>query len=294
MAYGATLPIHLKGVYDTMVASGAKMPNHWKNIVGDVKTTTAIAEKMVLMTGLATATAVGDGAPISFDEITTPYDKTFATQLYAIGVEFTDKQLRTDQSGKLKRIGQEFAKSLYFQKEVMVADIINLNATGIDGVALFATTHPHALGTWSNLSTAASLDATSLKQAIIDRKSHKTLKGQPWLDLGPVNVLTGSDLEFTAEILIKSEREAGVADNDMNPMPRIARFTMGNPFLTDTNAFTLVPVGEENPLFLLEGNITDPIREDFDIRTNKKLMTATADHTTGWLYPAGVQHNAGL
>jgi phage major head subunit gpT-like protein len=279
-----------------MVASNQTRPNHWKSIVGDVKSTTAISEQMVLMTGIATAQAVGDGANVSFDTVTAPYDKRFATQIYAIGVEFTEKQLKTDQSGKLRRIGEEFGKSLYYQKEVMVADIINngTSTTGIDGKALFVTDHPSSGGTWSNLSTAASLDATSLKQLLIDRKSHKTLKGQPWLDLGPVNIVIADELEFVAEILIKSDREAGVADNDMNPMPRIARFTMGNPFLTDTNAFTAVPIGKDNPIFLLEGNLDRPIREDDKPERLSKIMVAAQDHTTGWLYPAGVQHNAGL
>lgn len=297
--FAQTLPIHLKGVYEVMIASAADQPNHYKNIVGDTMSTNAIAEKMVLMTGVQTASPVGDGAGVSWDEITTPYDKTFATQIYAVGVKFTDKQLRTDQSGKLRRIGEEMGKSLYYQRETMVADIINNGTTagyeGIDGVVLFSASHPYNGGTYSNLSTAASLDATSLKQALIDRKAHKTLKGQPWLDQGPVNLVVSDSLEFVAEILVKSGKEAGVADNDMNPLPRIVNFTMGNPFLADTNAFTLIPSrAKSNPLFLLEGDVNQPIREDYDIDRLTKKMVAVQDHTTGWLYPAGVQHNAGL
>lgn len=298
MAYGATLPIHLKGVREVQLARAAAMPNFYKYIVGQTMNTTAIAERMVLMTGLATATVVGDGAGVSFDEITTPYDKLFPTEIYAIGVEFTEKQLKTDQSGKLKRFGEEFAYSLYLQLETMVADVLNngtdaTNFAGIDGVALFSATHPWTGGTWSNLSTAAALDATSLKQAVIDRKSHKTLKGQPWLKLAPTWLVTGGELEFTAEILVKSTSEAGTADNDTNVVPRVVSFAPGNQFITDTNAFYLIPKGEENPIFLLEGNLDKPIRQDYDPRTLTELMVAAQDHTTGWLYPAGVQGNAG-
>lgn len=295
----STLPIHLKGVYEVMIARGDTMPNYWKWIVGKKINTTAIAEKMVLLTGLATATRTGDGAAVLFDEITSPYDKTFYTDEYAIGVEFTEKQVKTDQSGKLKRFGEEFAYSLNVQLETMVADVINngtdgTNYAGIDGVALFSASHPTVGGTtWSNLSTAATMSIDSLEQLMTDRKSHRTLKDQPWTKLVPCNLIYGEALEMKAARLLGGIEQPETPDREINVVKRSLNASTGNQYLTDTNAYTAIPRGDANPIFLLEGNIPKPIRQDYDPRVRKELMVAAQDHTTGWMYPAGIQHNIG-
>lgn len=297
----STMPAHLRGVYEVMLATYDEMPNHWRHITGDPITTKAIAEKMVLMTGLATAMRANDGGSIQFDEITTPYNKTFYTDIYAIGTEFTQKQLGTDQSGKLARIAEEFAFSLNYARETMVADLFNngtdaTNYPTIVGVALFSASQPTTTGsTWSNLSTAAALDITALEQMVTDRKAHLTLKGQKWLKLGDVNLITPAELEITAERLIGSLNQPGTPDNDVNVARRHINWKPGNPLLTDTNAYYLVPASAKaNPCFLLEGDSLDgKVQEDKDIRTLKKLMVAAADETVGVLYPAGLQGNLG-
>jgi hypothetical protein len=275
------------------------MPNYWKYITGDPMTTSAIAEKMVLMTGLATAEKVADAGGVPFDEITTPYNQTFYTDIFAIGVELTQKQIGSDQSGKLKRIAEEFAYSLNYARETLVAGLINngtdaTNYPTMLGVALFSATQPGGTGTWSNLSTAAALDITALEQMLTDRKSHLTLKGQKWLKLGPVNLVTPAELEITAKRILSSIQQPGTNDNDKNIARETITWTPGNQFLTDTNAYTMVPQGGANPLFLLKGNALDgEVQEDKDIRTLKKLLVAAMDETVGSLYPAGVQHNVG-
>lgn len=297
----ATLPAHLRGVYEVMLATYDEMPNYWRYITGEPITTPAIGEKMVLMTGLATARRTADGGSFQFDEITTPYNKTFYTDIYGIGVEFTVKQLGTDQSGKLKKIAKEFAFSLNYARETLVANIINngtdaTNYATILAVALFSASQPTVTGsTWSNLSTASALDITALEQMITDRKSHLTLKGQKWLKLGSVNLVTPAELEITAKRLLQSDLQPGGPDNDKNVARQSINWTPGNPLLTDTNAYTMIPAdSNRNPLFLLVGDdMNGNVEEDKDIRTGKKLMVASMDETTGALYPAGLQYNSG-
>lgn len=298
---GSTYPLHLKGVYEVMKARSSEMPNYWRDITGDPITTTAIAEKMVLMTGLATATKTGDGASVPFDTITAPYNKVFATDIYAIGVELTQKQIGTDQSGKLRRIGEEFAFSLNYAREVMVADIINngtdaTNYPTIVGVALFSASQPSGTGVWSNLSTAAALDILALEQMVTDRKAHKTLKGQKWLKgINRARLITPAELEVTAKRLLAGTEQPGTADREVNVAKGYIKWCPGNPLITDTNCYTLIPDdARDNPLFLLKGNSLDgEVQEDKDIKTLKKLMVAAMDETTGCLYPAGLQHNVG-
>lgn len=296
----STQPLHLKGVYDVMVARSKEMPNHWRDITGEPIDTSAMGEKMVLMTGLATAMKTNDGGGVAFDQITTPYNKTFYTDIYAIGVELTQKQVGTDQSGKLRRIAEEFAFSLNYARETMVADIINnctdaTNYPTIVGVALASASQPSDTGVWSNLSTAAALDITALEQMLTDRKSHKTLKGQKWLKLGPVKLITPAELEITAKRLLAGLEQPGTADREKNVAREAITWCPGNPLLTDTNAYTMVPADNRaNPFFLLKGDSLDgTVQEDKDIKTLKKLMVAAADETVGILYPAGVQHNVG-
>jgi hypothetical protein len=300
MSVGSTFQIHVKGVRDVMVARSTEMPNLYRNITGDPITTTAVQEKMVLMTGLATATKVGDGSNVSFDEITAPYNKNFATEIYAIGVELTEKQLQTDQSGRLRKVGQEFARSHGYAREVMVANILNngTDAAGyptILGVALASASQPTTSGaTWSNLSTAAALDILALEQMLTDRKGHKTLKNQRWLGMGPVKLIVPVELEITASRLLESLLQPGTADNDKNVARSQITLTPGNPFITDTNSYWMIPEND-NPFFLLSnsGMSDATVKMDYDIRTLKHLMVAARDETVGVLYPAGVQLNQG-
>ena len=298
---GSTFQLHLRGVYDVKIARTAEMPNLWKDIVGETISTNALGEKRVLMTGLAAMQRTAEDGTFPIDTIIAPYNKTFVTEVFGVAVEFTDKQLGTDQHGILRRFGQEFAVSEAYAVEDLVADLLN---NGVDTAyptilggsnPIASATQPTTTGaTWSNVSTAAALSIDSLEQMATDRKAHRDLKNQRWLKYGQWKLVTPIELEITAHRLLESIGQPGTADNDKNVVRSTITRTRGNPFITDTNCFWAIPT-DENPLFLVNNTWLpeDTIKEHERPGTLIKVMLSAMDKTTGCMYPAGVQRNAG-
>ena len=121
--------------------------------------------------------------------------------------------------------------------------------TSGDGSALFATNHPTIAGTVSNtLAIASDLNETSLEQALIDIAAMTDERGLKIAARG-VKMIIPSELQFTAERLMKSQGRTSTADNDINAIKSMGMIPQGyrvNNYLTDTDAFyitTDVPNG---------------------------------------------------
>lgn len=295
---GATLPLHIKGFRDAFINASEDQPNYWKFIVGNEMTTDAIMEKFILMGDLIPTQPVEDVGGVPLDAVQTFASKEFYTHQYSLGVQLTDKQLRTDQSGLLKAVPKLLGQSDYLAKEQLVADLINngtdSNYTGIDGVALFSDSHPIANGgTFDNLSTAASLSYSALEQMLTDLRGHKTYKGNPWLTWGGYRLVTGKELALLAKRILVTSGISGSADVDKNVAADDIMATPGNQFLADTNGYTLIPADvARNPLFLLTG-LNAEVREDPKPSEWRTIYVVGSDRTAGWLSAQGVQHNAG-
>jgi hypothetical protein len=76
---------------------------------------------------------------------------------------------------------------------------------GGDGKPLLATDHPTIAGTFSNtLATQADLNETSLEQSLIDIAMHFTDERGLKIAARGVKMIIPSELQFTAERLMKS------------------------------------------------------------------------------------------
>jgi hypothetical protein len=115
--------------------------------------------------------------------------------------------------------------------------------TSGDGTALFATTHPTIAGTVSNtLTTPADLNETSLEQSLIDIAAMTDERGLKIAARG-IKMIIPSELQFTAERLMKTEQRVGTADNDINAIRSMGMIPQGyrvNNFLTDPDAFYII------------------------------------------------------
>jgi len=295
---GATIPLHIKGFRDAFINASNDMPNYWKDIVGKEMDTDALLEKFILLGDLSPTQPIEDVGGVPVDSLVTFATKDFFTHQYALAVQLTNKQLRTDQSGLLKTVPKLLAQSDYLAVEQLVADLLNngtdSNYTGIDTKELFSTSHPIANGqTFSNLSTAATLAYSALETMLTDIKAQKSYKGNPWMNWGGFTLITGPAKSLVAKRILATQNIAGSADLDKNVAKDDIKGSAGNQFITSSTAFYLLPSdASRNPLFLLHGKKAEVV-EDPKPSELRTIYVVASDRTAGWLCAQGTQANAG-
>ena len=130
------------------------------------------------------------------------------------------------------RYTKALARSMANTKQVKAVNpLINGLPSGSfnsgDGVTLFNTAHPTVSGTVSNtLATAADLNETSLEQSLIDIAAMTDERGLKIAARG-VKMIIPSELQFTAERLMKSQGRVGTADNDVNAIVSMGMIPQG-------------------------------------------------------------------
>ena len=151
------------------------------------------------------------------------------------------------------------------------------------------TDHPTIAGTFKNeLSTAADLNETSLEQSLIDIAAMTDERGLKIAARG-VKMIIPSELQFTAERLMKSQGRTGTADNDINAVVSMGMIPQGyvvNNYLTDTDAFfikTDVPNGLK---MFVRSPIKTAMEGDFD--TGNVRYKARERYSFGFSDPRGI------
>ena len=136
-----------------------------------------------------------------------------------------------------------------------------------DGVSLFNTAHPTIAGTVSNtLAAQADLNETSLEQSLIDIAAMTDERGLKIAARG-VKMIIPSELQFTAERLMKSQGRVGTADNDVNALVSMGMIPQGyriNNFLTDTDAFYILTDVPNGMKYFERAPIKTAMEGDFD------------------------------
>jgi hypothetical protein len=178
-------------------------------------------------------------------------------------------------------------------KQVKAANVLNnafnTNYLGGDGLELCSTLHPTIAGTFSNeLSTSADLNETSLEQSLIDIAAFTDERGLKIAAQG-MKLIIPSELQFTAERLMKSQGRVGTADNDVNAIVSKGMIPQGyvvNNYLTDTDAFfikTDVPNGMK---MFTRSPLKTAMEGDFD--TGNVRYKARERYSFGWSDPRGI------
>lgn len=258
--------------------------------------TGAFIEEMT-STGLGMAALLGEGAAVTYDDVSQGFLTRYTHLKYGTGYIVTSETIDDVAIPELRAMLQNKTKMLVFPvtqtQETVAANVYNraFNSTykGGDQKELLATDHPNVSGgTYSNeLTTAADLSEAALEQAVIDIEKFTNDRGLK-VAVRPTALIIPVDLWAEAERILKSPLQSGNSNNDINALkmagsiPKIVR----NHYLTDTDAWFLrtnAPLGMQR-FVRKEPTFTDDNDFDSDNLKNKVVFR----EAVGWTNPKGL------
>ena len=228
-------------------------------------------EEEVMLSGFAQAQVKPEGSGVTFDNAQETYTARYSHETVALAFSITEEAIEDNLYDRLaSRYTKALARSMANTKQVKAVNPL-INGFGTftsgDGTALFATSHPTIAGTVSNtLATAADLNETSLEQSLIDIAAMTDERGLKIAARG-VKMIIPSELQFTAERLMKSQGRVGTADNDVNAIVSMGMVPQGyrvNNFLTDPDAFYIITDVPNGMKMFNRSPIKTAMEGDFD------------------------------
>ena len=221
----------------------------------DIENSDRAFEEEVMLSGFANAAVKSEGSAVTFDTANESFTSRYTHETIALAFAITEEAIEDNLYDRIAtRYTKALARSMAQTKQIKAANVLNNGFSssfpGGDGKELFATDHPTvSAGDLKNeLSTSADLSETSLEQAMIDIAAFKDERGFKIAARG-LKLIIPSELQFTAERILKSPARVGTADNDLNALSSKGMIPQGyvvNNYLTDTDAFfikTDVPNG---------------------------------------------------
>ena len=230
-------------------------------------------EEEVMLSGFANAAVKQEGTAVGFDDAQESYTSRYTHETIALAFSITEEAIEDNLYDRISaRYTKALARSMANTKQVKAANVLN-NAfnssfTGGDGVELCSTAHPTVSGgnVANELATSADLSETSLEQALIDIAAFKDERGLKIAANG-VKMIIPSQLQFTAERLMKSAQRVGTGDNDTNAIASKGMIPQGyvvNNFLTDTDAFFIMTDVPNGLKYFERSPIKTTMEGDFD------------------------------
>ena len=228
-------------------------------------------EEEVMLSGFANAQVKPEGSGITFDNAQETYTARYTHETVALAFAITEEAIEDNLYDRLaSRYTKALARSMANTKQVKAVNPL-VNGFGTftsgDGVSLFNTSHPTVAGTVSNtLAVAADLNETSLEQSLIDIAAFTDERGLKVAAKG-MKMIIPSELQFTAERLMKTNQRVGTADNDINAIRSMGMVPQGysvNNFLTDPDAFYLITDVPNGMKYFDRSPIKTSMEGDFD------------------------------
>ena len=253
-------------------------------------------EEEVMLSGFANAQVKAEGSGVSFDEAQETFTARYTHETVALAFAITEEAIEDNLYDRLAaRYTKALARSMSNAKQVKsVEPLINgLPSTNTfksgDGVSLFNTSHTTVAGSFKNtLSTQADLNETSLEQSMIDIAKMTDERGLRVAARG-VKMIIPSELQFTAERLMKSQGRTGTADNDINAIVSMGMVPQGyrvNNYLTDTDAFYIITDVPNGMKMFTRAPLTTAMEGDFD--TGNVRYKARERYSFGVSDPRGI------
>jgi hypothetical protein len=231
-------------------------------------------EEEVMLSGFAQAQTKSEGAGVAFDNAQETFTARYTHETVALAFSITEEAIEDNLYDRLaSRYTKALARSMAQTKQVKAVNPLiqglptTNNYNSGDGVSLFNTAHPTIAGTVANtLATQADLNETSLEQSLIDIAAMTDERGLKIAARG-IKMIIPSELQFTAERLMKSDKRVGTADNDTNAIRSMGMVPQGyvvNNFLTDTDAFYITTDVPNGMKYFQRAAIKTAMEGDFD------------------------------
>ena len=248
--------------------------NRYENQHAEIYTTESsdrAFEEEVMLSGFAQAQTKAEGSGVVFDNAQETFTARYTHETVALAFAITEEAIEDNLYDRLaSRYTKALARSMANTKQVKAVNPL-INGFGTftsgDGSALFATNHPTVSGTVSNtLATASDLNETSLEQSLIDIAAMTDERGLKIAARG-VKMIIPSELQFTAERLMKTQGRVGTADNDINAIASMGMVPQGyrvNNFLTDPDAFYIITDVPNGMKYFDRAAIKTAMEGDFD------------------------------
>ena len=260
----------------------------------DVENSDRAFEEEVMLSGFANAAVKSEGAAVTFDTAQEAFTSRYTHETVALAFALTEEAIEDNLYDTIAtRYTKALARSMANTKQIKGANVLNNGFSssfpGGDGKELFATDHPSQSGDQKNeLSTSADLSETSIEQALIDIAAFTDERGLKIAARG-VKMIIPSELQFTAERIMKSPARVGTADNDLNAIASKGMIPQGyvvNNFLSDDDAFfikTDVPNGLKH---MVRAPIKTAMEGDFE--TGNVRYKARERYSFGFSDPRGL------
>ena len=253
-------------------------------------------EEEVMLSGFGNAQVKGEGAGVSFDEAQETFTARYTHETVALAFAITEEAIEDNLYDRLaSRYTKALARSMSNAKQVKAVEPLiqglptTDNFDSGDGVSLFNLQHPTVSGTFQNtLTTQADLNETSLEQSLIDIGQMTDERGLRIAARG-VKMIIPSELQFTAERLMKSQGRTGTADNDINAIVSMGMIPQGyrvNNYLTDTDAFYILTDVPNGMKMFSRAPLTTAMEGDFD--TGNVRYKARERYSFGVSDPRGI------
>ena len=253
-------------------------------------------EEEVMLSGFGNAQVKGEGSGVSFDSAQETFTARYTHETVALAFAITEEAIEDNLYDRLAaRYTKALARSMSNAKQVKAVEpLINgLPSTNTfksgDGVSLFNTSHTTVAGSFKNtLTTQADLNETSLEQSMIDIAAMTDERGLRIAARG-VKMIIPSELQFTAERLMKSQGRTGTADNDINAIVSMGMVPQGyrvNNYLTDTDAFYIITDIPNGMKMFTRAPLTTAMEGDFD--TGNVRYKARERYSFGVSDPRGI------
>jgi len=231
-------------------------------------------EEEVMLSGFASAQVKPEGSGVTYDSAQETYTARYTHETIALAFSITEEAIEDNLYDRLSsRYTKALARSMAQTKQVKAVNPLiqglptTDNYDSGDGVSLFNTSHPTIAGTVANtLATQADLNETSLEQCLIDIAAMTDERGLKIAAKG-VKMIIPSELQFTAERLMKSAQRVGTADNDVNSIKSMGMIPQGyvvNNFLTDTDAFYIITDVPNGMKYFERSPINTKMEGDFE------------------------------
>jgi hypothetical protein len=253
-------------------------------------------EEEVMLSGFAQAQVKAEGQGVSFDNAQETFTARYTHETVALAFAITEEAIEDNLYDRLaSRYTKALARSMAQTKQVKAVNPLiqglptTDNFDSGDGVSLFNTAHPTIAGSYANtLATQADLNETSLEQSLIDIAAITDERGLKVAARG-VKMIIPSELQFTAERLMKSQGRTATADNDINAIASMGMIPQGyrvNNFLTDADAFYIITDVPNGMKMFDRSPIKTAMEGDFD--TGNVRYKARERYSFGVSDPRGI------